>query len=111
MTDLETNALATAGLITSYSPTSAWATQSPSHYALFLHHALHTMLAAGIVPEDNINCWFWQIDSKLKGCDNSERIAEYRKLPAPKFSGGLFRNDDGSAMSDYEFRAFFQKST
>ena len=103
LTDLERQALNVAALITSYSPDSAWANQSPSHYALFLHSAYFVMFEAGITPDENIRCWFWQIDELLTGDDNSEKIAQERLKPSPKFEGGLFRNPDGTPMSNQQF--------
>ena len=108
-TNLEAKALQAASLITSYSPNSKWANDSPAMYAIFMSQARDIMKAAGIEPEENIRCWFWQIDTAITGRKNTRNLKREHLKASPRLSSGMhhFLNDNGEMMSDDEFRILF----
>lgn len=103
---IEGESLALVALILSYSPESAFANQSPTMYGMLFCGAKRVLEACGIVPDENIRCWFWQLDAFRNG----------QKVTYPKSMKGLYdtpwlntemqhwETPDGRRISDSEFR-------
>jgi hypothetical protein len=111
-TPLEREALKMAELITSYSPESAWANESPLQYALFMSYARRAMVEAGIEPDANLRCWFWQIQLHLhSGADGAQiQVEKARLKPAPELKNGVglwVLPGSTEVLSEDEFRRLY----
>lgn len=105
-TELEKQALSLASLILSYSPQSAFANLYPDVYAMFYARARAVMLDVGIVPDENIRCWFWQLDTYTSGRNNDKHLKRARQETSPRLNIGLNVWEhpvDGHRLSDAEF--------
>lgn len=111
LTRLELKGLNLAELIVSYSPESQFANETPTMYGMLFASARLVMEAYGIVPHENIRCWFWQIQLKRKDGDDKKAekmIEQYSQMRSPHLNRfHSWEYPIGIRLSDKDFRRLF----